>query len=111
MPKVARVKAEEAIRTAAGELGLSSAVVKKLIAGLKPAVRLLPSRKSKPPVGGTRAGGRPDMPDGVEWPTTLHTREPMPFILQVNLAEVTAFDVDGVLPKAGLLSFFFYTVD
>jgi uncharacterized protein YwqG len=111
MPKVARDKAEEAIRSAAGELGLSSAVVKKLITGLKPAVRLLPSPKSKPPLGGTRAGGRPDMPDGVEWPTTVHTRDPMPFVLQVNLAEVTAFDVEGALPRTGLLSFFFYTVD
>jgi uncharacterized protein YwqG len=111
MPKVARDKAEETIRSSADELGLTSQVVNKLIKGLKPAVRLLPSPKTKPPVGGTRAGGLPDMPDGVEWPTTGHTRDPMPFILQVNLAEATAFDVEGVLPKAGLLSFFFYTVD
>jgi uncharacterized protein YwqG len=35
----------------------------------------------------------------------------MPFALQVNLAEVAPFDVGKVLPNAGLLSFFFYTVD
>jgi uncharacterized protein YwqG len=111
MPKVARDGAEAAIRSGADELGVSAAVVGRLVAGLKPSVRLFPSPKSKPPLGGTRAGGRPDLPDGVEWPRSQETDEPMPFLLQVNLAEEAPFDVEGVLPKAGLLSFFFYTVD
>src|SRR5262249_22142633 len=111
MPKVARDRAEEAIRSGGAEFGFSSAIVGKMLTGLKPSVRLLPSPKSKPPVGGTRAGGRPDLPDGVEWPRTEETDEPMPFVLQVNLAEAAPFDVEGTLPKTGLLSFFFYTED
>jgi uncharacterized protein YwqG len=111
MPKTARDRAEVAIRSGAGELGLSAAVVDRLVAGLKPSVRLFPSPKSKPALGGTRAGGRPDLPDGLEWPRTEETDEPMPFLLQVNLAETAPFDVEGVLPKTGLLSFFFYTQD
>src|SRR5215813_1473995 len=107
MPKVARDRAEQAIRSGATEFGLSAGVVKTLIAGLKPAVRLSPAPQVKPPVGGTRAGGRPDLPDGVEWPRAQEIDEPMPFALQVNLADVAAFDVEGVLPKTGLLSFFF----
>src|SRR5262249_28651636 len=31
--------------------------------------------------------------------------------LQVNLADAAPFDVEGMLPKTGLLSFFFYTED
>jgi uncharacterized protein YwqG len=111
MPKVARDRAEEAIRASAGEPGISAAVMDKMITGLKPSIRLLPSPGSKPPIGGTRAGGRPDLPDGVEWPVTEETGEPMPFILQVNLADAAPFDVEGVLPKTGLLSFFFFTED
>ena len=111
MPKVLRDNAEQAIRSSAAEFGLSAEVVKTLIAGLKPAVRLSPAPQLKPPVGGTRAGGRPDLPNGVAWPIAQETGDPMPFALQVNLADVTAFDVEGALPKTGLLSFFFSTVD
>ena len=53
------------------------------------------------PVGGSRAGGEPDLAsDDTDWP------EGHSFLLQVDLAEIAAHDIDAKLPHAGLLSFF-----
>ena len=53
------------------------------------------------PLGGTRIGGLPDLPEGIAWPA-LGDRA-LSFVAQVRLSEVAS---NGVLPKAGLLSFF-----
>ncbi len=53
------------------------------------------------PLGGTRIGGLPDLPEGTPWPA-LGDRS-LSFVAQVRLSEVAS---NGVLPKAGLLSFF-----
>lgn len=55
------------------------------------------------PVGASRIGGRPDL-GSRGWPLDLG--EPMHFWVQFNLADVHPFDLDGVLPSKGLLSFF-----
>jgi uncharacterized protein YwqG len=114
MPKVAKDKVIEALRFAASEIGVEQRHLDAIIQNLKPAIRLIPSSGGKPPVGGTRAGGFPDLPDAVTWPDTAgreRRAEPMPFVLQVNLDQVAALDVEHRLPSSGLLSFFFYTVD
>lgn len=110
MPKIARDKVAQALRTAGAERGVAPKLLDALIAKLAPAVMLTPEPGGKPPLGGTRAGGQPDLPEGVEWPRT-EGAEPMPFALQVNLAEVAPFDAAKALPAEGLLSFFFYTLD
>lgn len=57
--------------------------------------------RGEPALGGSRIGGDPDLaPDDAEWP------ESHSFLLQVNLGDLAEHDVDGALPKAGLLSFF-----
>jgi hypothetical protein len=56
----------------------------------------------------SRLGGMPDLPATTRWPS--NDGEPLSFIAQVNLAEVAAYDVEGVLPKDGLLSFFYEAV-
>jgi uncharacterized protein YwqG len=63
-------------------------------------------------VGGSRIGGLPDLPEGTPWPRldALDEDDLPPaysFILQVDLAEAHGLDVDGVLPKDGLLSHFY----
>lgn len=56
--------------------------------------------------GLSKLGGLPDLPAGVAWPATPQGR-PLNFLAQVNLAEVTGFDVDKLLPDKGLLYFFY----
>ncbi|MBO0700516.1 MAG: DUF1963 domain-containing protein, partial [Zavarzinella sp.] len=58
------------------------------------------------PVGRSKLAGRPDVPDGFEWPTTKDG--PCWFIAQVDLADLKSFDTGYKLPKKGLLSFFYH---
>ena len=67
-------------------------------------------------IGGTRFGGAPDVPDGFEWDyfegkgsildDTVKSR-PLAFIAQFDLEEMAQYDADGLLPKTGVLSFFY----
>lgn len=61
------------------------------------------------PIGISKLGGCPDLPPDVPWPT--RDARPMAFIAQVELGHVTLLDRDGVLPPAGLLSFFTLPID
>lgn len=54
-------------------------------------------------VGASKTGGQPDFPPNFAWP--YWQDEPLTFIAQFNLAEIAPFDVEQVLPKSGLLSF------
>ena len=56
------------------------------------------------PLASTRLGGRPDLPPSTSWPG--FEEEPMAFVAQVNLADVSPLDERGVLPPGGLVSFF-----
>ena len=66
-------------------------------------------------IGGTRFGGVPDTPKNFNWPTfetsTFLDNEvksrPLTFLAQFNCAELTPFDKEGLLPKEGVLSFFY----
>ena len=66
----------------------------------------------KLPVGASKLFGAPDIFDGFEWPTIEVDGEEydLSFIGQINLAEATKFDKDGILPKNGML-YFFYDLD
>lgn len=57
------------------------------------------------PCGGSKFGGRPDVPEGFEW--AVYNDMPLSFIAQFDLSEVSAYDKDGILPKEGVLSFFY----
>lgn len=57
------------------------------------------------PLGASRIGGGPDLPAGA-WPTNARVMR-HPFLMQIDLAEVTsACGPMAPLPQAGLLSFF-----
>lgn len=62
--------------------------------------------------GTSRAGGVPDLPRNVGWPTVEDTLcggvWPMQFSLQVDLADLAGTLVEHLLPPAGLVSLFFY---
>ena len=67
--------------------------------------------------GATRFGGVPDVPENFEWPyfTTdgMDDKEvkprPLAFLAQFNLAEIALYDNENLLPKTGILSFFYET--
>lgn len=62
------------------------------------------SETSLPP-GASKLGGNPDLPTAAEWP--VDRDRPLDFLLQVNLSEAAPLDRTGLLPAAGLLSFFY----
>ncbi len=55
-------------------------------------------------IGQSKFLGSPDLPEGFIWPDELD------FLCQINCAEVAPFDKDGLLPKSGML-YFFYDFD
>ena len=57
------------------------------------------------PLGYSKIGGFPDLPDVFVWPEWKN--EPLSFIAQINLAEIGFYDTAGLLPKSGLIYFFY----
>ena len=53
----------------------------------------------------TKLGGRPDLRVRSRWPSG--EGRPLSFVAQIDLAQVAALDHSGLLPRAGLLSFFY----
>ena len=77
-----------------------------LIELLRPAIALKVKSEddAQIPIGASKFGGAPDVPEGFEWPTW--NEKPLGFLAQINLKEMAGFDVEGLLPKSGLLLFF-----
>ena len=68
--------------------------------------------KKKLPVGASKIFGNPDVWDGFEWPQFTENGESydFTFVCQVNCAETAPFDKNDILPKSGVL-YFFYDMD
>lgn len=90
--------------------------VKKEIRKLcRNSVRLDIGGEAKMQVGASRFGGKPDVPQGFKWEQFEGTNyandetkaRPLSFIAQLNCEELAEFDTEGLLPKKGLLSFFY----
>lgn len=77
-------------------------------------------------IGQTKIGGKPDLPEEISWVTETNIVEkeekkflifnskqqetvtkPLSFIAQINLSETSPFDKENLLPKTGLLYFFY----
>lgn len=68
------------------------------------------------PVGASKLGGAPDIPEGFIWPmvegnayTTDEDAQDayLNFIIQLNCKELSELDTEGLLPKDGLISVFY----
>ena len=96
-----RAEAEQLIREHA-----PARLQEQLISLLRPAIALTATRSddAQIPLGASKFGGAPDVPLEFEWP--MWNEKPLGFLAQINLEEVALFDVEGVLPKSGLLLFF-----
>ena len=68
--------------------------------------------KKKLPLGASKFLGNPDVWDGFEWPQFTENGESydLTFMGQINCAEAAPFDQGNVLPKTGML-YFFYDMD
>ncbi len=66
----------------------------------------------KLPIGSSKLLGNPDVWEGFEWPAIDLDGElyDLTFMCQINCAEAAPFDKDGMLPKTGML-YFFYDLD
>ena len=66
-------------------------------------------------MGRSKIGGRPDLPADFVWPyyegkgylDETPVNRPLTFMTQINLAEASEFDKENLLPKKGLLTFFY----
>jgi uncharacterized protein YwqG len=93
---------------------------------LRPSIGLELTQKSENnlSIGSSKIGGRPDLPKHLQWARENPPKEPkMPFsflmeaekvaekplgfVAQINLAEVAACDETALLPKTGILYFFY----
>lgn len=95
---------------------------------LRNTVRAYPKETSENNIafGQTKIGGRPDLPTNISWVTETNLVEKkekkffvfnnkkqelitksLSFIAQINLSEVSKFDTENLLPKEGLLYFFY----
>lgn len=95
---------------------------------LRNTIRLYPKAtdENNIAIGQTKIGGRPDLPNEIFWVTEtkivettekkffvftskkeVAIKKPLSFIAQINLTETSLFDKDNLLPKKGLLYFFY----
>lgn len=74
---------------------------------LKPSIRLTAATavESSLAIGGSKLGGLPDLPKNTTWPTGKGA--PLAFIAQIRLDDLTRFETAQVLPRTGILSFFY----
>ena len=87
------------------DAGLSR-ILPHLRAAALPAVGFSLERSMTPQPGGSSTfGGRPDLPAQFIWPS--NKERPLDFLLQINLAESMEFDLQGLLPSSGMLTFFY----
>lgn len=90
-------------------------IKKELEKAARNSIRLNIRGAAEKRVGATKFGGRPDVPADFKWAyyeglcyldNELKSR-PLSFIAQFDLSEITKYDADNLLPKTGLLSFFY----
>jgi len=66
----------------------------------RPAIDIVRKQNTKPSLGCSRLGGKPDLPIGSQWP--MQKSVPYRFIGQINFAEIPPSDID--IPSAGLVT-------
>ncbi len=86
---------------------------------IRPTVRLYTTHVEEAtlPLGLSKFGGYPDLPEALIWPVSLHKQKwfsrevsgeiALPFLAQLACSELKPYDISGLLPKAGRLYFFY----
>jgi uncharacterized protein YwqG len=75
-----------------------------------PGIRLVAAKRIVAAATGvSRLGGSADLPADVPWPTD-DDGAPLSFIAQLDLRQMAAHDVQGLLPRGGMLSFFYAAI-
>lgn len=74
---------------------------------VKPSIRLKTTGNESIELGQTKLGGCPDLPEGSVWEKSDYKNSYLSFLGQVNLSEVKDFDELNLLPKNGILYFYF----
>ena len=101
-----RPPSRDALARALDALGIADAHRDALLTHARPEVALTLAPDDVP-VGASKIGGAPDLPDDASWPVDRDAR-PLSFVAQLDLASLPAVDDD--LPREGTLSFFYDTV-
>ncbi|MCX5741442.1 MAG: DUF1963 domain-containing protein [Proteobacteria bacterium] len=103
-PELARQRANILNAIDAADLSKQRTALAALI---KPVIGLSACKAKKADLasGATRLGGNPDLGKR-GWPKPTIADQPLLFVMQIQLADITRFDVDQVLPASGLLSLF-----
>jgi uncharacterized protein YwqG len=94
------------IQEALKQAGLAR-VLKDIAAISQPAIRLYPHvlDEASIAVGTSKFGGAPDLPPDIAWPTWHGL--PQSFIAQIRLDDACDYDVAHLLPRNGMLWFFY----
>lgn len=74
---------------------------------IKPAINIKLSRENPAIIGFSKMGGVPLIEKGEVWPRSKNDGPPLLFLLQIDLIDLTEFDIENDFPKEGLLSFYF----
>lgn len=89
-------------------------IKKELLKSARNSIRLTIGGAAGEKIGATRFGGKPDVPAGFEWAyfegedfNDERKRRPLSFLAQFDLEEIAQFDTENLLPKTGVLSFFY----
>lgn len=84
---------------------------RRLVAEARPAIHLVreAGEDGSIPLGASKLGGWPDLPEGTAWPMGRH--RPLAFLGQLSLAEVPRNEATAALPERGLLSVFYNVPD
>lgn len=74
----------------------------------RPSLRLnfAEAKNDSLPLGCSKFGGTPDLPESFRWDAYLAFDDPLDFIAQINLAEIQAFHLNLGIPAKGILYFF-----
>ncbi len=97
----------ERIRELIDDYGFSERA-DEIMAQVRPSIHLSPRyavEDADIPIGASKMGGSPDVPDGFEFPTW--NDRCLSFIAQIRLADAKPYDLEGLLPPSGMLYFFY----
>ncbi len=99
-------RAREEMRRLLSEAGLRRQT-DTLIMGARDSIRIRTRsvEDGALPVGSSKLGGIPDLPETVAWPE--HGGRPMLFLGQIRLSDLSDVDETDALPDSGVLAFFY----